>query len=182
MRNDIDIKSTGSLNCSDVPSSLARGTYSCDGNAASAVSNDQSTDEESGRSDLSAGAKAGIALGTIGLVAILAASGFFIFKWRQRQQTTHPTEAREETEPAPSYQERGFGGGETKDDYEMEYYSVQPHYDGSSQKELIQRSSEMGRPASSGRPGPEGRHEMFNTKDLPAAHELAGTEVGKEER
>jgi hypothetical protein len=64
-----------------------------------------------------------------------------------------------------------------KQDFEMEYYSGQPHYDGSSQKELIHRETEMGRPHSGRYQGPEGRHEMFNTKDPPAAHELPGAEV-----
>lgn len=64
----------------------------------------------------------------------------------------------------------------------MEYYTVPPHHDGGSTKELIERSAEMGRPLSSGRPGPEGRHEAgMGAKDLPAACELpADGQVEKE--
>lgn len=176
--NDIAIASTEALNCSDVPSSLAGGTYSCNGNAANATLADPSSDASGKGGGLSIGAKAGIALGTVALAVLLAILGFFILRWRRRQQVASNDN---HGEPAPAYQQHGVSDvdGERKDNYEMEYYSVLP-FGGSSHKELIQRSSEMGRPASSGRPGPEGRHEMFNTKDPPAAHELPGNDVDKE--
>ena len=55
-----------------------------------------------------------------------------------------------------------------------DYYGTQPPFDDSSQKELVVGETEMGRPSIGQHPGPEGRHEMFNAKDAPAAHELYG--------
>jgi hypothetical protein len=174
VRNDISIVSSGALNCSDVPSSLARGSYSCNGNAADSITNSQTSAAEHETSGLSGGAIAGIVIGTLCLVAILAGVAFVLYR---RHKRLHPSSSSgvREIDPAPSYQEH-----DKKEDFEMDYYSVQPHFDAGSQKELIQRSSEVGRPTSRGRPGPEGRHEMFNTKDPPAAHELAGSEVRHE--
>lgn len=145
---------------------------------------DNPTVEEAKDSGLSPGAKAGIAIGTVAAVALLAVTGFFIFRWRQRRLT--PTEPNDHgnAEAAPPYRERSLGG-DRKDDFEMEFYGVQQHYDGSSTKELIHRGGggeEMGRPSMGAHPGPEGRHEMFNTKDPPAAHELPTSEIDKEGR
>lgn len=180
VRNDIAITSTSSLNCSDVPSSLAGRSYSCNGDASNTdETDDNKTSSSDSKGDLTTGAKAGIAIGIIGLVAILTTVAFYL--WRRRQRLR----GHGEPEPAPPYNNGDHAAieSERKNDYEMEYYSVQPHYDASSQKNLINRSSELGRPLSSGRPGPEGRHEMHNVKDPPAAYELsAEDEVGKEMR
>lgn len=173
VRNDIAITSTGSVNCSDISPSLAKGSYSCKGNAASANPGDNA-DKKSGKDSLSAGAKAGIAIGTIAVVAILAILGFLIWKWRRH----HSPQNREKSkEQAPrSYLESRIDEvpADKKDNYEMEYYSVEAGLDNSSQKELVQRESEMGRPSMGSHPGPEGRHEMYNIRDAPAAHELPG--------
>lgn len=156
---------------------MARGSYSCNGNVAGAAPDDGS-DEPPGKGGLSTGAKAGIAIGTIASVALLAALAFFLWKWRRRTlSAAPPDQAHAEPDAAPVYHERGIPSAERKDDFEMDYYSVQPQYDASSQKGLIQRESEMGRPTSGQHPGPEGRHEMFGTKDPPAAHELPAQEV-----
>lgn len=163
---------------------LAGGSYSCNGNTDNPIPDDPVVEEVKDRG-FSAGAKAGIAIGTIAAVALLAAAGFFIYRWRKRRLT--PTEPNDHgnAEAAPPYRERSLGH-DRKHDFEMEFYSVQPHYEGSSQKELIDRGGgggeEMGRPSMGAHPGPEGRHEMFNTKDPPAAHELPASDIDKEGR
>lgn len=176
VRKNVNIQSTSSLNCSDVPSSVAKGSYSCNGNA-DTVDDTTSADKKNG---LSAGAKAGIALGAIASAALIAGLTTFHI-WRRRKRSQHNNASHSEAEKAPPYNP-GTLASERKDNLELDEYDVQPHYyNASSQKNLIhQRSEEMGRPTSSGRPGPEGRHEMGNTKDPPAAYELdAEGEVGK---
>ncbi len=171
----IVIQSTGSVDCSDVPSTLAQGSYSCKANINTANGATDS-DRKAGGRFLSAGAEAGIALGTttIALVGILAATGYFASRRRRISQSR--TSAFGHGATAATEHESGQTGveGDRKQYFEMENYNVESHYDGSSQKELIHRGAEMGRPLSGSHPGPEGRHKMFNSKDLPAAHEFPG--------
>jgi len=174
VRNNIAIASTSAFNCSDVSESLAQGTYSCnadgEGTSGSTIT--------AGRK-LSAGAKAGIAIAVVAFVVLLAAVAFLLWRRRQQQlQASKNSEQYGDAKEAPDGRELGYVSSDKKDGHEMEYYTVHPQ---ESQKELIAKNQmgEMGRSLSSAKPGPEGRHEMHNTKDPPAAHELEGHQVYK---
>ena len=162
---------------------MAKGVYSCRGLESSNAGARAKVNQ-----GISTGATAGIAVGAIAVVALLALVAFFF--WRRRKRQNHH-DAIETTPPynrTSDHKDTTGFGSDQKNDYEMGYYSASAqnsHYEASSQNDLIQnnRNSEMGRPYSSGKPGPEGRHELFSAKDPPAAFELsAEREVGKPKR
>lgn len=156
VRGDMTMQSTSTFNCSDIPSTVVQGTYSCNGEGGNSTTSTASSSGHGG--GLSTGAVVGIAVGvSVPVTCIIAIGFFFFFRHRRRTQAPVQTQQGVDHQHPLQYQKPPPGevGGKSRFDAEL---SAE---DGKVEElELNTPMSEVGRSTSQKYTGIEGRHEL----------------------